>query len=106
MRWRPWSSHATFRSSTMHPRTRRTGAEVDGHRLTEDEIGISFGMLLCAGNGPTRAAIASGMLALMQHPDQLEAVRASPSLLRCTKSGLATAALAEILRWSSPVNYF
>jgi cytochrome P450 len=81
-------------------------AEVDGKHLTEEEIGVYFAMLLYAGNGPTRSAIASGMLALMEHPDQLAAVRARPSLLRCTKSGLQTAALAEILRWSSPVNYF
>jgi cholest-4-en-3-one 26-monooxygenase len=81
-------------------------AEVDGRRLTEEEIAVYFGMLLYAGNGPTRAAIASGMLALLQHPDQLEQVRSQPTLLRCTKSGLPTAALAEILRWSTPVNYF
>jgi cytochrome P450 len=81
-------------------------AEVDGKRLTEEEIAVYFGMLLYAGNGPTRAAIASGMLALMQHPEQLDQVRTNPILLRCTKSGLQTAALAEILRWSTPVNYF
>jgi cytochrome P450 len=81
-------------------------AEVDGKRLTEEEIAVYFGMLLYAGNGPTRAAIAAGMLALMQHPEQLDQVRTNPILLRCTKSGLQTAALSEILRWSTPVNYF
>ena len=81
-------------------------AEVDGKRLTEEEIAVYFGMLLYAGNGPTRAAISSGMLALMQHPEQLERVRGDRRLMRCTKSGLPTAALAEILRWSTPVNYF
>jgi cytochrome P450 len=81
-------------------------AEVDGKRLTEEEIAVYFGMLLYAGNGPTRAAISSGMLALMERPEQLERVRATPTLLRCTRSGLPTAALSEILRWSTPVNYF
>jgi linalool 8-monooxygenase len=81
-------------------------AEVDGRRLSADEIGLYFGMLLYAGNGPTRAAIASGILALMQHPEQFARVRENPGLLRCTKSGLPSGAGAEILRWTSPVNYF
>jgi cytochrome P450 len=81
-------------------------AQVDGKQLSEEEIAVYFGMLLYAGNGPTRAAISSGTHALMEHPEQFEKVRAMPSLLRCTKSGLETAALAEILRWSTPVNYF
>ncbi|HZZ51147.1 MAG TPA: cytochrome P450 [Pseudonocardia sp.] len=81
-------------------------AEVDGKRLTEEEIAVYFGMLLYAGNGPTRAAISSGMHALMEHPEQFDKVRAKPTLLRCTRSGLPTAALSEILRWSTPVNYF
>jgi cytochrome P450 len=80
-------------------------AEVDGQRLTADEIALYFGLLLYAGNGPTRNAISAGMLALMEHPDQLQGLRANPILLRCTRSGLPTAALSEIFRWSSSVNY-
>jgi len=83
-----------------------SAAEVDGHGLSEEEIGVYFAMLLYAGNGPTRNALSSGMLALMGHPEQLERVRARPALLRCSKSGLPTTALSEILRWSTPVNYF
>jgi cytochrome P450 len=81
-------------------------AEVDGQRLTEDEIALYFALLLYAGNHPTRDAISSGLLALMQHPNQLGQLHARPSLLRCTQSGLPTAALQEILRWTTPVNYF
>jgi cytochrome P450 len=81
-------------------------ARVDGKGLTDEEIAVYFGMLLYAGNGPTRAAIASGMYELMRRPDQLKDVQEDPRLLRCSKSGLSTAALAEILRWSTPVNYF
>jgi cytochrome P450 len=81
-------------------------AEVDGQRLTEGEIALYFALLLYAGNHPTRDAISSGLLALIHHPAQLEALRATPSLLRCTQSGLPTAALQEILRWTTPVNYF
>jgi cytochrome P450 len=81
-------------------------AEVDGQRLTEDEIALYFALLLYAGNHPTRDAISSGLLALMQHPKQLGQLHSRPSLLRCTQSGLPTAALQEILRWTTPVNYF
>lgn len=81
-------------------------AEVEGKPLTEEEIAVYFGMLLYAGNGPTRAAISSGVLTLMEHPEQFDRVRTTPTLLRCTRSGLPTAALSEILRWSTPVNYF
>jgi len=41
----------------------------------------------------------------MQHPDQLAALYQDPIKLRCKRSGLATAAEAEILRWTTPVNY-
>jgi cytochrome P450 len=81
-------------------------AEVDGRRLTPEEIAVYFAMLLYAGNGPTRNAISSGLLALMEHPHQLERVSANLGLLRCTQSGLPSAAQLEILRWSTPVNYF
>jgi cholest-4-en-3-one 26-monooxygenase len=81
-------------------------AEVDGQRLTEEEIAVYFGMLLYGGNGPTRNAISSGMLALLEHPDQRELLRQEPSRLRCTQSGIAPPAVEEILRWSTPVGYF
>jgi cytochrome P450 len=81
-------------------------AEVDGQHLTEDEIAVYFGMLLYGGNGPTRNAISAGMLALLEHPDQLELLRQEPSRLRCTQSGIAPPAVEEILRWSTPVGYF
>lgn len=80
-------------------------AEVNEQRLTEDEIALYFGLLLYAGVGPTRNAISAGLLALLEHPDQLQELRDKPTLLRCTQSGLPTAALAELLRWTSSVNY-
>ena len=81
-------------------------ADVDGQHLSDAEIAVYFGLLLYAGNGPTRNAIASGMLALMEHPDQLRLLHDEPKRLKCSRSGLAPVALQEILRWSSPVNYF
>jgi cytochrome P450 len=79
-------------------------AEVDGERLTDEEIAAYFCVLLFVGSNPTRSAISNGMLALMEHPDQLELLRKEPTRLRCTRSGLASAAIDEILRWSTPLN--
>lgn len=81
-------------------------AEVEGQRLSPAEIAVYFGMLLYAGNGPTRNAISAGMLALLEHPDQLRLLQREPGRLRTTRSGLASVALQEILRWTTPVNYF
>jgi cytochrome P450 len=79
-------------------------AEVDGRRLSDEEIAAYFSVLLFVGSNPTRSAISSGMLALMEHPDQLELLRGAPTKLRCTRSGLAPPALEEILRWTTPLN--
>ncbi len=81
-------------------------AEVDGRRLTEEEIAVYFGMLLYLGNEPTRGAIAGGLLALVQHPGQRELLRTKPALLKPSKAGLPPAALAEVMRWSAPVGHF
>jgi len=81
-------------------------AEVDGQRLSGPEIAVYFGMLLYAGNGPTRNAISDGMLTLLEHPDQLQLLRREPVRLRTTRSGIAPIAIEEILRWTTPVNYF
>jgi cytochrome P450 len=80
-------------------------AEVDGHKLTDDEIAVYFAVLLFIGTEHTRNAISNGFSALLEHPDQLTLLREEPGRLRCTKSGLAPPALEEILRWATPVNY-
>ena len=47
-------------------------AEVDGERLTAQEFGSFFILLVVAGNETTRNAISHGMKALTDHPDQRE----------------------------------
>ncbi|WP_374025319.1 cytochrome P450 [Mycobacterium sp. HNNTM2301] len=72
-------------------------AEVDGERLTdEDLLNFSF-LLLVAGNETTRNLIALGTLALIDHPDQFALLRSDPSLLPC--------AVEEMLRFTSPVTH-
>ena len=51
-------------------------AEIDGQPLSERELDNMFALLIVAGNETTRQALGLGTLALAQHPDQYELVRA------------------------------
>lgn len=67
-----------------------------GDRLSEDELlGTAF-LLIVAGYDTTVNLIGNAMLALLQHPDQLWAVRADRTML--------PAAVEETLRYESPLN--
>ena len=79
--------------------TRLLEAEVDGDRLSEMDFNLFFLLLAVAGNETTRNAIAHGMNALLENPDQYDRLRADPE-------GLIGTATDEILRWASPVMYF
>ncbi|HWS91661.1 MAG TPA: cytochrome P450 [Mycobacterium sp.] len=71
------------------------GAEIDGQRLTdEDLLNFAF-LLLVAGNETTRNLIALGTLALIAHPDQCRLLVGDPTLI--------PGAVEEMLRWNSPV---
>ncbi len=69
---------------------------IDGEALTQAELASFFILLLTAGNETTRTAIAHGMLALTEHPDQRELWQSDPS-------GIAATGVDEIVRWASPV---
>jgi len=70
-------------------------AEEAGDKLSEDELlGMVF-LLLIAGHETTVNLIGNGVLALLEHPDQLQSLRGDPSL---TKS-----AVEELLRYDGPV---
>jgi cholest-4-en-3-one 26-monooxygenase len=56
-------------------------AEIDGEKLTEDEIVMGFFLLVAAGNDSTKATYCSGMRALMQRPDERRLVLDDPSLI-------------------------
>ncbi len=70
-------------------------AKVDGEPMPDFELLSFLFLLVVAGNETTRNAATGGYLALLEHPEQLEALRADRSLLR--------PAVEEILRWTSPV---
>ena len=56
-----------------------------------------FNLLIAAGSETTRNAIALGMAALIEHPEQWDLLRRDPSAV--------PGAVEEILRWSSPTLY-
>ncbi len=65
--------------------------------LSDLELLMFFSLLIAAGSETTRNAIALGTAALIEHPEQLAALRADP--------GLLSTAVEEILRWTSPTLY-
>ena len=74
-------------------------AEVEGERLTDDEICAFFVLLSVAGNDTTRNSISHGMKALCDHPDQ------RALLTRAFDEQIGTA-VEEIVRWATPVMTF
>jgi cytochrome P450 len=73
-------------------------AEIDGERLSDLEFDLFFLLLINAGGDTTRNLVASGMLALLAHPDQLAALRGDRTLL--------PGAIEEMLRFVPPVVQF
>ena len=74
------------------------GSYFDGRLMTDVDFGRFFVQLVTAGNDTTRTMLSSGLLALLQHPDQMEAVRRRPEAI--------PAMVEEVLRWSNPLHYF
>ena len=70
-------------------------AEEQGDKLTEEELLANCVLLLAAGHGTTTHLIGNGMLALLQHPDQLEDLKTHPQII--------SSAVAELLRYDGPV---
>ena len=70
-------------------------AEIDGERLDDESIVQEMLLILIGGDETTRHVLSGGMLELIKHRDQLDALR----------SGDAELALAaeEMIRWNSPV---
>ena len=66
--------------------------DASGEMLSSEEFGFFFMILAVAGSETTRQAIAHGMLAFLEHPEQWERWRAERP----------ATAVDEILRYSSP----
>ena len=72
---------------------------VDGDRMSSQEFGSFFILLVVAGNETTRNAISHGMLQLTEHPDQKAAWYSD-------FESKTKGAVEEIVRWASPVIHF
>ena len=66
-----------------------------GRRLTEEELVANINILLSTGHETTTHLIGNGLLALLQHPEQLKKLQSQPVLLG--------PAVEEMLRYDSPV---
>jgi cholest-4-en-3-one 26-monooxygenase len=76
--------------------TKLVQADVEGHKLSDDELGFFVILLAVAGNETTRNSITQGMMAFTEFPDQWELFK---------QQRPATAA-DEIVRWATPVTSF
>lgn len=73
-------------------------AEEEGRRLSAGEIVNNAMLLLIAGHESTTNLISTGLLALLEHPDQLALLRREPDRL--------PVAVEELLRYVSPAQRF
>jgi pimeloyl-[acyl-carrier protein] synthase len=72
-------------------------AEIDGSKLSDDQVVATTIVTIIGGHETTTNLIASGFLTLLRHPDSFEHWRAHPEI--------AASAVEELLRYESPVQY-
>lgn len=70
-------------------------AEVDGQRMSDDELVMETLLILIGGDETTRHTLSGGTLALLRNRDQWDAAQRDSELL--------PGAIEEMLRWTSPV---
>jgi len=73
-------------------------AEIEGKALPIIDVLAFCFIIVVAGNETTRNGTSGGMLAFIQHQDQMRKLQADMSLLKD--------AVEEIVRWSSPIIHF
>jgi cytochrome P450 len=71
--------------------------KVDGELMGPLETFGYYLITFSAGHDTTKNALVTGMKALIEHPEQLAALRANPKLVE--------PAVEEVVRWATPVNY-
>ena len=91
-----------FRTAMHEQRLRPRGglissmmnAEIDGDRLTEEEVIANCIVTMVGGQETTTNLIGNGVLSLLRNPDQLEKLRSELSLI--------PSAVEELLRYEAP----
>ena len=76
--------------------TKLIEADVEGHKLSDDEFGFFMVLLAVAGNETTRNSITHGMIAFADNPDQWDLFKRERPF----------SAVDEIVRWATPVTSF
>lgn len=72
--------------------------DIDGRRLSDDEVVSSTILTLNAGHEATVHAVGNGILALLRAPEQFELLRSDPAVV--------TPAVDELLRYDAPLQMF
>ena len=89
---------AAIREQHEHPRDgliqALMSAEIEGSRLTEEEVIANVIVTMVGGQETTTNLIGNGLLSLLRHPDQLHKLRDDSSLI--------PSAVEELLRYESP----
>lgn len=88
---------SAMREKRLHPRglvSSLMNAEVQGDRLTEEEVIANSIVTMVGGQETTTNLIGNGVLSLLRKPDQLERLRSDRSLI--------PSAVEELLRYESP----
>ena len=73
-------------------------ARINGEELTMMQTIGYYVITATAGHDTTASAMAGGLHALIEHPDQLQRLRDDPSLMNT--------AVDEMIRWVTPVKHF
>ena len=73
-------------------------ARINGEPIGHLEAMSYYIIIASAGHDTTSSAIAGGLLALIQHPEELRKLQASPALIPL--------AVDEAIRWTTPVKHF
>jgi pimeloyl-[acyl-carrier protein] synthase len=72
-------------------------AEIDGDRLSEEEVIANCIITMTGGQETTTNLIGNGLLSLFRNPDQMDRLIAEPSLV--------ASAVEELLRYESPLQH-
>ncbi len=70
-------------------------AEIDGEKLTDNDLLMETLLILIGGDETTRHVLSGGMYQLLQHPDQQRMLARNPARI--------PTAVEEMLRWVSPI---
>lgn len=98
------SAYTTFMEEMIAARRREPAddlvsvlidAEVDGAKLTDDQIIYETLLILIGGDETTRHTLSGGTEQLLRHPEQWAALRSEPALI--------DGAVEEMLRWTTPI---